>query len=194
MERVFRTVGWWILGLVAIVQVGCALAVAGAAVGAGTAGYLYYNGLLYRDYHANLGDAVAATRTSLVELQFPLLKEKNDTGSAYFQTATGTGDTVRIYLDTVPSAIPLEGALTRISVRVGFSGDDEVSARILDQISKHLVSPSALPASTAPTAQPLSTTVSAPGAAPRPVETTPPPLAGSGSGDRLVPIAASGKR
>jgi hypothetical protein len=188
MTAISRRLGWVVLGLAALLQAGCLLAVAGAAAGAGAAGYMYYNGLLYRDYHAHLGDAAAATRASLVELQFPLLKEKNDSGSAYFQSQSGDGQAVRVYLDTVPSPIPSEGAVTRISVRVGFSGDEGVSARILDQVSKHLVSPALPgPAALAPAAPPVSP---ASYTAPAPPQTAPPPLAT----DRLTPVAATPKR
>jgi hypothetical protein len=188
MTGVLRKVGWCVLGLVVLVQAGCMLAVASAAAGAAGAGYLYYNGLVYRDYNANLGDAVAAVRTSLVELQFPLLKETNDTGSAYFQSQTGDGHTVRIYLDMVPSPIPSEGSVTRISIRVGFSGDDSVCSRILDQVNTHLTSPKMMSApNSAPVVPATPPVVVAPRA---PAETTPPPLAP----DRLVPVAATEKR
>ena len=104
MQGALRKVGWVVLGLAAVVQAGClGLAVAGAAAGAGAAGYLYYNGLLYRDYHANLGDSVAAVRAALTELQFPILEEKPDTGSVYFRSTTGDGQALRVYLNTVPS-------------------------------------------------------------------------------------------
>jgi hypothetical protein len=185
MSGMSRRLGWVALALFAACQAGCMLAVAGAAAGAGAAGYMYYNGLLYRDYHANMGDAAAALRTSLVELGFPLLKEKNDAGSAYFQSQTGDGSTVRVYLDTVPSPIPSEGAVTRISVRVGFSGDESVSARILDQVSKHLISPAGPVSAVTPAAPPTVT----PAVATTP-QTPPPPLAS----DRLVPVAATGKK
>ncbi len=163
---------WLLVALAALVNGGCLLAVAGVAAGAGAAGYVYYNGLLYRDYHANLGDALAAVRSSLIELQFPITEEQTDTGSAFVRTRTQDGHTVRIWLDVVPSPIPAEGAMTRIGIRVGFSGDEAVSARILDQVNRHLVPPSMLP-------------VPAPAAnggahlgAPRAVaETPPPPLA-----------------
>ncbi|MFM7151398.1 MAG: DUF3568 family protein [Gemmataceae bacterium] len=148
MKGALRRMGWLVLAAAMLLPTGCvALAVTGAAVGAGTAGYLYYNGLLYRDFRANLGDSVAAVRTSLAELQFPIVKEKNDTGHASFQSQTGNGYAVRIYLDTAPSPVPSEGAVTRISVRVGFSGDDVVSAKILDQVSKHLTSATSIPGS-----------------------------------------------
>jgi hypothetical protein len=162
------------LALTALVNAGCLLAAVGAAgVGAAAAGYTYYNGLLYRDYSANIADTLVAVRVSLQELRFPVTKEKTDTGSAYLTTSTGDGHTVRIYLDLVSSPIPAEGTMTRVGIRVGFSGDEVVSARILDQISRHLASP-LLPGIVAvpgPSAPPTLLP-------PRPIpETPPPPLA-----------------
>jgi hypothetical protein len=164
-------VGWLLLALAALVNGGCLLAVAGAAGAGAAAGYVYYNGLLYRDYHANLSDTMAAVRRSLIELQFPISEEKTETGSAFIKTHTNDGYMVRIYLDMVPSPIPAEGTMTRIGIRVGYSGDEAVSARILDQVSRHLVAPSTLPAG------PPAISGAQLGA-PRPAgETPPPPLA-----------------
>jgi hypothetical protein len=58
--------------------------------------------------------------------------------------------------------------MTRISVRVGHFGDDAVSARIQDQIAKHM------PAAPAPGPGPV--VANRPGGG-RPVETAAPPLA-----------------
>jgi hypothetical protein len=170
------------LGLAALllVNAGCLVVAASAAVGgaAAAAGYAYYNGCLYRDYPASLGDALAAVRMALAELQFPILKEETDTGSAVVLTRTADGSKVRIHLDLVPSRIPVEASATRISVRVGAFGDEAVSVRLLDQISAHLVAPGAAPhltpqpAGPPPALGPIQTT-----AAPRPGETPPPPLA-----------------
>jgi hypothetical protein len=183
MQGALRKLGWIALGLVAVAQAGClGLAVAGAAAGAGAAGYVYFNAPLYRDYHAGLSDTVAAVRASLTELQFPILEEKPDTGSVSFRSQTGDGHTLRLSLETIPSAIPAEATLTRVSVRVGFSGDDAVSARVLDQISRHLV-----PAGAPPAPQPGVVS----GAA-RPPETQPPPLAAPAG--RLTPVAATDPR
>lgn len=163
------------MGLLAVVlacSAGCAVALVGAAAGAGAAGYLYYNGLLYREYKASLADTTQAVRAGLAELQFPISKEKTDTGTAYMESKTADGLTVSIYLNVVPSSIPAEGAVTRVSVRVGFAGDDKVSSRILDAATKHL------PASGLP---PLSSPIAAATPPVRPVgkspETSPPPLA-----------------
>jgi hypothetical protein len=168
VRRILLGAGWLLLLLAALVNSGCLLAVAGVAASAGAAGYIYYNGVLYRDYHANQSDTLQAVRSSLLELQFPISEEKADTGSAYLKTQTQDGYTVRLFMDIVPSPIPAEGAMTRVGIRVGFSGDEVVSARILDQVSRHLVPPSMLPA---PAARAQVGVL-------RPVpETAPPPLA-----------------
>src|SRR5262249_35162435 len=152
---------------------------------------VYYNGLLYRDYHANLGDTALAVRTALLELQLPLIKEKGDPGSAYLESRTGDGSTVRIFLDVVPSPIPAEGAVTRVGVRVGFSGDDAVSARVLDQISRHLVSPTAAPPPAAPAPVVAAPPPGPETAPPPPAPALPPPGAGPAG---PAPQAGAGRR
>lgn len=155
---------------------GCLLAVAGAAGAGAAAGYVYVNGRLYRDYRSSLTDSMTAVRAALNELQFPIINEKSETNSATIETRTVKGTPVRIYLDEVPSQIPAEKILVRIGVRVGFSGDEEISGRILDQIDRRLVPP--IPAQPqAPTSAKLGAPqaivpVSAP-----PRETAAPPLA-----------------
>jgi hypothetical protein len=168
------------LALLALVNAGCvALAVAGAAGAGAAVGYVYHNGLLYRDYHANLADSLSAVRSALVELHFPIIEQKGDTGSGFIKTRTADGHTVRIFLDVVPSPIPIEGALTRIGVRVGFSGDEAVSARILDQVSRHLVAPElATPTPSGASIGPPRPAAAEPtGVRPASFETTAPPLA-----------------
>ncbi len=150
---------------------GCAVAVIGACAGAGTLGYMYYNGVLYRDYTASLAVTAQATKTALRQLEFPIVKEKTDTGTASIQTRTADGNNVTVYLNVVPSSIPAEGAVTRVGIRVGFSGDDVVSAKILDEISRQ-ISPSA---GIAPAPPPATPTPPPPVA--KPPETPAPPLA-----------------
>lgn len=182
MHAVSRFLASLLLALAALVPTGClGLAVVGAAAGAGAAGYVYYNGLLYRDYNANLGDSVAAVRSALAELQLPLIEEKPDTASVAIRSKTGDGHAIRVHLNVVPNPIPAEPPATRIGVRIGFSGDDVVSARILDQVSRHLTSPAALPPTPASVAPALGP--------PQPVQTPAPPLVNPT--ERLVPIAAT---
>ena len=124
------------LGLAALVQTGCIAAVAGVAGAGAVAGYMYYNGLLYRDYKSNLPDTLAAVRTALATQKFTIDHETTATDSVTVQTKTSEGYSVRVHLDLVPGSVPGDGKVTRVGVRVGLSGDETVSARILDEVGR----------------------------------------------------------
>lgn len=172
----------WLAGLLALAQTGCLFVAAGVAGTAAGAGYLYYKGRVYRDYPASLADARAAVQASLIELQFPVTAQEDKAGSHFFASKTADSSPVKIYLDPVSSQVPADGMLTRISVRVGAFGNEDVSARILNQIDLHLVAPRlALPLPAPPSAvmrpapQPSGIQQAV---ATQPVfETAPPPLA-----------------
>jgi hypothetical protein len=166
-----RLLGLTLVAAVALTQAGCLLVAAGVAGGAAATGYVYYKGRLYRDYPAGLGDSLAAVRTALVELQFPITGEEVKNGSGYLTSKTADGSTVRIYLEPVASRVPAEGTLTRVSIRVGAFGDEAVSTRLLDQVSLHLVPapPARTPVGPQTFIQPTTSL--------QPGETNPPPLA-----------------
>ncbi|HBI41998.1 MAG TPA: hypothetical protein DDY78_03950 [Planctomycetales bacterium] len=156
---------------VALANAGCLIAAVGAAAGGAAAvSYAYYTAPLMREYPVNYADALAAVKTSLTELQFPLIKEQPDGASTLIETRTGDGLSVKIFLDVLTSPVPADGSLTRISVRVGHFGDDAVSARIQDQVAKHM------PAPPPPAPSPGPVVANRPGGG-RPVETVAPPLA-----------------
>jgi hypothetical protein len=178
------------LALVLILQAGCALAVVGCAAGGAAATYAYLKGVLIRDYPAMLGDTIAAARTALTELGFPIIKEKTDTGTAYITSKTADGHAITLYFDVVPSSVPTDGAMTRVAVRVGYTGDDVVSARILDQITKHIKPSLGLPPALPPappgappvTAVPPGAPIAATPTRTTTPETPPPPLATATTG------------
>ncbi len=140
----------------ALANAGClAAAVGAAAAGAGTAGYAYYKGKVCEEYNAGFDDALAATRTSLMELGLAVQSEQREGNTAFIEGRTGTGDRLRLELDVVASPIPVEGPLTRVGVRIGTFGDQGLSDRILSQIGTHLVAgPRAAAASPAAPMQP----------------------------------------
>ncbi len=156
------------LAMIALANAGCLIAAVGAAAGGAAAvGYAYYSAPLMREYPVNRPVALAAVKSSLTELQFPLIKEQPDGASIMIETRTGDGVSVKIYLDVLTSPVPADGSITRVSVRVGHFGDDAISARIQDQIATHLP---------APTPSPGPAVANRP-TGPRPVETVAPPLA-----------------
>jgi Protein of unknown function (DUF3568) len=155
----------------ALLNGGClAAAAAGAAGGGAAALYAYQRGRIYRDYPAALTDATAAVRTSLAELQFAPGSEKGDGGEFTFETKAADGAKVHVFLEAQTSRVSSDGPVTRITVRVGAFGDDAVSARVLDQVSIHLVVPPASQSASAAPPVPRPTP-------PHPPETAPPPLA-----------------
>lgn len=160
-----RRLGTALIAIALLVGSGCAVAIIGAAAAAGGAGYVWLNGVMYRDFQAGLADTTGAVKGALADLQFVVGKEKPDSGSVYIETKTADGHKVEIHLNVVSSSIPKEGSTTRVSVRVGFAGDDKVSAAILDAASAKL--PGSTPL--APAVPPVVTG--------KPVETPPPPLA-----------------
>jgi hypothetical protein len=158
------------VAVAALLNGGCLVAAAAGAAGGGAAAvYAYQRGRLYREYPASLADATSAVRTSLTELGFPTVTEKFKDDERIFTTKTGDDTAIHITLEPLTSRIPAEGPMTRISVRVGTFGDDAVSARILDQVSMHLVAPTPPTTSSPPVViRPVP---------PRPPETASPPLA-----------------
>jgi hypothetical protein len=128
---------------VLLVNTGCLAVALGTAVAGATAAgvYVYANGRYYRDYPTKLPHAVEATRTALKELQLPIDKDEPEQDKAYFESKTGDGAPIRIDVTSMPNSIPAEGGVVRIGVRVGAAGDEKISARILDQVSLHLVAP-----------------------------------------------------
>ena len=163
---------------------GCLLIAAGAAGGAAV-GYAYANGRVYETYNANFGDAWAATQTSVRELGMPIVKEERNADGGFLESRTADNETVRIYVDALPSRIPAEGSLSRVSVRVATFGDKPFSNRLLDQVGLHLVPAGSVPQSIAAqalgsgivqTAAPALATPSTSGAAAPSGQTPPPPL------------------
>jgi hypothetical protein len=154
--------------LAALVNGGCLVVAATAATAAaGGATYAYFRGQLYRDYPAGLDDAHAAARAAFDDLQMPVVRDEPAApGQVFLEARTGTGHPVRVTLAVRGAAVPAEGPITHVSVRIGTFGDDDVSTKLLDRIDAHLT-PRVAP-QPAPELHPV--------AAP-PHETPPPPLA-----------------
>ena len=150
----------------ALANGGClAAAIGGVAAAGGVAGYAYYKGGLAKDFNASVDNSWVAAKTSLQELQLPVVAEKRTDNGGYIESRTGDGQNVRISFETLPVKIPAEGPRTDISVRAGVFGDRPLSERILSQIAGHL----------APVA-PLASAPPPGGLVPVTAETAPPPL------------------
>jgi len=169
-------IGYALVGLLLLGNAGCLfVAVGGAAAGGVAAGYVYLRGRLYHDYHADLVHSQAAVQAAMNELQLHVLRQELGDNKVTFETRASDGTPINIYLKTTPGALPADGPVTRVSVRVGTLGDEEVSARILHQVDQHLLPPGQLPP-----AAPMAVI----GPVQPAVATTPP----SGDPQRIVPV------
>lgn len=185
-----------LIGLLLLVNSGClgAAIVAGGAAAAGgaTAGWFYVRGPLYRDYPVDLDRAHLAVQAAMGEMQLPVLRRDLalDQGKITLETRLTDGRSAWLCMSTEGKPIPADGTVTRVSVRIGAFGDEEVSRRILDQIGKFLAPagpvpiqpvPLAGPVPAVPTSGPIkpvaATEPIATISTPTPLETGPPPMA-----------------
>jgi hypothetical protein len=164
-----------VVGLLLLTNSGClggliVAGVAGAAAG-GATGYAYVRGEVYRDYPVDPVRAEAAVRATLAEMQFQEVRRERDGAKISIETHTPNNTTVMVYVIPRDKQVNADPNVTRIAVRVGVFGDEELSVRILNTNDKYLLPPGA------PVIQPTVFN-QVPTAAP--VETAVPPLASSG--------------
>lgn len=133
--------GLWLatmlLAAVALTNCGCLLVAAGTAAGA-AAGIAYANGKVSATYFAYPNDVWAATRQGLTDLDMPLLKESFDGFKGSLESKTVDGDKVYITMECLPSPGLVEGAFTKLSIRIASFGDRDHSKRIFRQIGNHV--------------------------------------------------------
>jgi hypothetical protein len=138
-KRILRYVSCLALAMLVLPQTGCiAAAVTGAVVGAGAAGYAYYQGAVPRDYPAGMDLTWAAAQQAVVDLGMPLEKATRDNDGGTIETKTGDGDKVQIHVEPRAARVPADGQWSNVAVRVGIFGDSKLSERLLDQIDTHL--------------------------------------------------------
>lgn len=164
-----------LLATLALANSGCLGLVIGGAAGGAAAGYaLYEGGKMDRNYPATLDNAAFAVHTALGELGLPIVKETHDDNAITIDSRTTDDTRIRIDMKSVQSPIPADGPTTRISVRIGLMlGDSELSTRIHEQVSLHLIAPVQMHTSPVPAAVPTpAASLPTP-----PRETASPPLA-----------------
>jgi hypothetical protein len=150
---------------------GCLFVAAGAAVGAGAAGYYALTHRLYRDYPRDLAQTTAAARAALADLGFPAPTEESKDDTVSMETKAPDGSKVSIEVRIIAGRVPADGVTSRVGIHVGMIGDEEASARILDQIGVRLGLTQPQPQSAQQPLRPV------PQPATGATETPPPPLA-----------------
>ena len=125
----------WFLVLMAGVSLisGCAaLAVGGAAVGAGTGTYFYVKGELKTDYNAPFEKVWAACEKTVANMHGGEVMPSRDISKGAID-AVIEGENVRITVAYKAKD------LTSVSIRVGIFGDRLASQRLHDKVGENLV-------------------------------------------------------
>ncbi|MFW5489564.1 MAG: DUF3568 family protein [Desulfovibrio sp.] len=108
---------------------GCAAVIVGGAAAGGT--YYYVTGWLNKDYNVTVNQAYAAGMAACKDLGLSVKKHSKNLTEASIDAKDSDRD-VWITMDSKTERI------TKISVRVGLTGDKVASQRIHDAIARHL--------------------------------------------------------
>jgi hypothetical protein len=127
-----------LIGLTAPTSGCIAAAVTAGVVGAGAAGYYYYQGAVPRDFPAGMDQTWTATQQALADLGMPVVSAVRDIDNATIESVTGDGDKLKITLEPRAARVPADGQWTHVTIRVAMLGDGPVSERIMNQIDVRL--------------------------------------------------------
>lgn len=119
-----------LLALAALPLLNGCVVVAAGAVGAGAVAYV--RGELESSLEANLDTAYASTQRALARLEFAKIEENRSGVDARLVHRTALDKKVEIKLKKVTDR------LTKIEIRVGVVGDQELSLTLLDKIRAEL--------------------------------------------------------
>jgi Protein of unknown function (DUF3568) len=120
-----------LLSLSAIpVLTGCVAVAAGAAAGAGAVAYV--EGELQVTLSGTYDRVVGATRSALKELEFVKVSESKDALEGTFIYRTAADKKVTVTLNKI------DDKSTKVGIRIGLIGDQDLSHVTLDKIKSHL--------------------------------------------------------
>ncbi|EMG36287.1 Protein of unknown function (DUF3568) [Desulfocurvibacter africanus PCS] len=119
-----------ILALSLPMAAGCGALVAGGAAAAGT--YIYTEGRLQRQYDTTLDEAFQASLDGARDMDLKVTEQNKEVAEASIRAEQQDGSPVWITLESV------DQNKTQVSVRVGYTGDEQASRRIHEAIAKRL--------------------------------------------------------
>jgi hypothetical protein len=118
-----------LLGVFALAGSGCLIVAAGAA-GAGTVAYV--RGDLQATLDAGYEESLRATRGGLERMKYSIISDRSDALAGEFVARTALDKKVQVRVTKESDA------LTKIRIRVGVFGDEEISRSLLDAIKARL--------------------------------------------------------
>jgi hypothetical protein len=127
---------WWLSAIlllpVAGIGAGCTAVAIGAAGAAGGTGVAYMMGDLEATMDASTQVVAAASKRALEELEIRVISAESSKLDAMVVGRTATDRRVRITTEREGEGI------SKVSIRVGTFGDEEMSRQILDALKKQL--------------------------------------------------------
>ncbi len=131
-KYLLRSLAAILLGANLLFNSGCFL-FAVAAVGAAAAGTVaYVDGKLEATLNNGYDSVVSASNKAIAQLEFAKPEERKDELSDTLVTHTAKGDRIEIVVTKAGDK------LTKVSIRVGTFGDQQMSQTILDKINSNL--------------------------------------------------------
>jgi hypothetical protein len=112
----------------AVFTSGCVAVVAAAGAGAGV---LWVRGAIETNLDRDLDRVYRATQDAVADLQFAKVSERKSGLDAQIIARTALDKKIDIKLEKLGSA-------TKVTIRVGMMGDQQLSISILDRIKSHL--------------------------------------------------------
>ncbi len=140
-KRLWDVVLVLLLVLIAGTHIGCML-FAGAA--AGVVGVVYTKGDLTGYVDADLTRTVGATKLAMNDLKLPLISANSGGDEGRVEARVGTDNKAVVRL------IQKSEKVTKVNIRIGTFGDEELSRQILAKVESHLNDPSLRPSAMAP--------------------------------------------
>src|SRR5215510_11385213 len=129
-DRIIRVADWVLCVLFGLFCSGCLALAVGAAGGA--AGAVYVTGKLKDEVNHPASVVREATVAAMNDLELRLSEDKVDKASAHMESEFSDDTHIWIDLESV------QDSRCRLTIRVGFSGDEVRSRKIYDTIKQHL--------------------------------------------------------
>jgi hypothetical protein len=112
---------------------GCVVVAVGAIAVAGAAGWAWYKGDMKATEQAPLDTCWTATLATMKDMQYPITYEAKDAQAGELRAVNASGTTINIHLEK------LSTTATKVSIRVGTMGDENLSRIIIGKIEDHIL-------------------------------------------------------
>ncbi|MFI5356371.1 MAG: DUF3568 family protein [Opitutales bacterium] len=131
-NKASRWVRWMAVASLALAALGYSGCIAVVAAGAAGSGVAWYNGRMDVTLNSSLDDVYAASQKAVAQLEFARINESKSAVDASLVARTALDKKVEITLQKQDAKV------TKLSIRVGVFGDENLSMTVLGKIKANL--------------------------------------------------------